>query len=147
MDLWQQLLGEVEAPGPFVQWLHVPSHIGVHGNDTADLLADMGCRRTRLLRKYVTASRAILDNPDKRPQSDPESDLEACPLWTGAEELETKVHPCHSGRRHYGNPPCAHRRWRIMGHLSPQKGHPCQSCRLHFWALPVMPCTGKRESK
>ena len=39
---WQQLLGELEAPGPSVQWLHVPSHIGVRGNDKADLLADMG---------------------------------------------------------------------------------------------------------
>ena len=82
MDLLQQLLGEIETQGSSVQWLQVPSHIGVRGNDNADLLVDMGHRCSPLLRGYVTASKAILDMLDNEPESDPESDVGACPLCT-----------------------------------------------------------------
>ena len=38
VDLWKQLLDEVEAQGSSMQWLHVPSHIGVCRNENADLV-------------------------------------------------------------------------------------------------------------
>ena len=61
MDFWSQILATIEEPGSQVQWLHVPSHIGVVGNDKADLLADMGRRKSPLLRGYVTTSQALMD--------------------------------------------------------------------------------------
>ena len=32
VDLWTQLLHETQSQGTAIQWLHVPSHIGVAGN-------------------------------------------------------------------------------------------------------------------
>ena len=57
VDLWEQLLREIEQAGAAVRWLHVPSHVGIVGNTHADTLADMGCRKSPLLREYVTSAR------------------------------------------------------------------------------------------
>ena len=46
VDLWNQRLHETESQGTAIQWLHVPSHIGVDGNTHADWLADIGRRRS-----------------------------------------------------------------------------------------------------
>ena len=58
VDLWSQILAAIEEAGAQVQWLHVPSHIGVIGNENADVLADMGRRKSPLLRGHITVSRA-----------------------------------------------------------------------------------------
>ena len=55
MDLWTHVLDILEKVGSEVQWLHVPSHIGIRGNEKADTLADEGRRRSPLLRGYVLA--------------------------------------------------------------------------------------------
>ena len=57
MDLWEQLLREIEQAGAAVRLLHVPSHVGIVGNTHADTLADMGRRKSPLLRGYVTSAR------------------------------------------------------------------------------------------
>ena len=55
--LWEQLLQEIEQAGAAVRWMHVPSHVGIVGNTHADTLADMGRRKSPLLRGYVTTAR------------------------------------------------------------------------------------------
>ena len=35
------LLRDLAAAGPNVRWMHVPSHVGIVGNTSADTLADM----------------------------------------------------------------------------------------------------------
>ena len=121
MHLWKQLLDEVEAQGSSVQRLHAPSHIGVRGNENADLLPDTG-RSSLLLRGYATTSRAILDMLDSESQAEEESDLEACLLSACGrrpKESEAKVPPCllcRHGKRRHGNPSCARHSWRTMGH-------------------------------
>ena len=55
VDLWTQVLDIMKKIGYEVQWLHVPSHIGIRGNDKADTMADEGRRRSPLLRGYVSA--------------------------------------------------------------------------------------------
>ena len=57
VDLWEQLLQEITRAGPAVRWLHVPSHVRIHGNTKADTLADTGRRRSPLLKGLVTAAR------------------------------------------------------------------------------------------
>ena len=59
MDVWEQLLHEIELAGPNVRWLHVPSHVGIPGNTKADTLADMGRRRSPLLLGQVAMARRV----------------------------------------------------------------------------------------
>ena len=54
VDLWEQLLREIEQAGAAVRWLHVPSHVGIVENTHVDTLGDMGGRKSPLLRGYVT---------------------------------------------------------------------------------------------
>ena len=68
-----------------MQWQHVPSHIGVWGNENADLLVYMGRRHSPLPKAYVMPSRSILVMLHSESQSDTEFDLEARPLWTETE--------------------------------------------------------------
>ena len=37
---WGGGLEKVDTPSPFLQWLHVPSHVGIHGNEQVDKVAD-----------------------------------------------------------------------------------------------------------
>ena len=75
VDLWTQLLHETESQGTAIQWLHVPSHIGVDGNTHADRLADIGRRCSPLLKAQVTVSLAGGESLDDS-ESEPESDIE-----------------------------------------------------------------------
>ena len=56
VDLWEQLLRKIEQARAAVRWLHVLSHVGIVGNTHADTLADMACRKSPLLRGYVTST-------------------------------------------------------------------------------------------
>ena len=96
MDLWSQILATIEEPGAQVQWLHVPSHIGVVGNDKADLLADMGRRKSPLLRGYVTTSQALMDQRNAEPRSNVDSEVEHPPLWTAEEAIGMHGTPLHT---------------------------------------------------
>ena len=80
VDLWEQLLQEIERAGPAVRWLHVPSHVGIQGNTKADTLADMGRRQSSLLRGLVTAVRR--ENPPSHDELEDVSDLEEVPVWS-----------------------------------------------------------------
>ena len=75
VDLWTQLLQETELQGLVLQWLHVPSHIGIDGNTNAGRLADLGRRRSLLLRGQATVSRTGSDHRDSS-DTEPESDLD-----------------------------------------------------------------------
>ena len=57
VDLWEQFLQVIEQAGTAVLWMHVPSHVGIVGSTHADTLVDMGCRKSPLLRGYVTTAR------------------------------------------------------------------------------------------
>ena len=87
VDLWTQLLHETESQGTSIQWLHVPSHIGVDGNTHADRPADIGRRRSPLLKGQVTVSVAGGESLDES-ESEPESDFEAPVMWTAMEGVE-----------------------------------------------------------
>ena len=84
VDLWTQLLHENESQGTTIQWLHVPSHVGVDGNTLADQLADIGRRHSPVLKGQVTVSLAGGESLDEL-ESEPESDLEALVMWTAME--------------------------------------------------------------
>ena len=57
VDFQEQLLHEIEKGGAIVRWLHVSSHVVERGNAKADTLADMGRRRSPLLKGLVTTAR------------------------------------------------------------------------------------------
>ena len=40
--LWEELLQELEKQGRTIQWVKVPSHVGIEGNSQIDLLANEG---------------------------------------------------------------------------------------------------------
>ena len=84
VDLWEQLLGEIEQAGAAVRWLHVPSHVGIVGNTHADTLADMGRRKSPLLRGYVTSARRPQQEGQAQEQED-ESDLDEPPMFSPEE--------------------------------------------------------------
>ena len=52
-DLWEQLLQAIPTAGPNVQWLHVPSHMGIQGDTNVDTLVDMGHRCSPLLKGHM----------------------------------------------------------------------------------------------
>ena len=72
VDLWTQLLHETESQGTAIQW----PFKGVDGNTHTDRLADIGRRRSPLLKGQVTVSLAGGESLDET-ESEPESDLEA----------------------------------------------------------------------
>ena len=86
-DLWTRLLAETESQGTAAHWVQVPSHVGIEGNEKADVLADIGRRRSPLLRGYATALWAIVNQQDSDVESDVESDMELTPVWTGPERV------------------------------------------------------------
>ena len=77
-DLWEQILQEIASAGPHVKWMYVRSHVGIPGNTKADTLADMGRRRSPLLKGYVTASHQTQNGEEP----EPESDFDEPPLWS-----------------------------------------------------------------
>ena len=84
VDLWEQLLREIEQAGAAVRRLHVPSHVGIVGNTHADTLADMGRRKSPLLRGYVTSARRPRQEDQAHEQED-ESDLDEPPMFSPEE--------------------------------------------------------------
>ena len=49
LELWKQLLAELDNPDREIQWIKVPSHVGIVGNEEADALAETGCLSSPLL--------------------------------------------------------------------------------------------------
>ena len=45
-DLWAQIPELTERHGTEIKWMHVPSRIGMRGNEKADQLADLGRRKS-----------------------------------------------------------------------------------------------------
>ena len=70
VDLWTQVLDILDDIGPEIQWLHVPSHIGICGNEKADSFADEGRRRLPLLRGHVSVGPRTADDDDPPPSPD-----------------------------------------------------------------------------
>ena len=53
VELWKELLTELESPHRTVQWIKVPSHVGIQGNKEADSLAEDGRLNSPLLQQLV----------------------------------------------------------------------------------------------
>ena len=49
VELWKQLLAELDKPDREIQWIKVPSHVGTAGNEEADALAETGRLSSPLL--------------------------------------------------------------------------------------------------
>ena len=64
--------------------MHVPSHVGIVGNTHVDTLADMGRRKSPLLRGYVTTARGSQQEGQAQEQED-ESDLDEPPMFSPEE--------------------------------------------------------------
>ena len=67
VDLWTQMLNILDEIGPEIQWLHVPSHIGIRGNEKADFLANEGRQWSLLLRGHISAGPTVLEEDDPPP--------------------------------------------------------------------------------
>ena len=67
LDLWTRVPDILEIIASEIQWLDVPSHIGIYGNAKADSLADQGRRRSPLLRGHVSASPTMLVDKEHPP--------------------------------------------------------------------------------
>ena len=93
VDLWHQLLSEIAAAGPTTRWLHVPSHVGIVGNSSANTVADMGRRQSPLLAGFVTTARHPMA-AQLEDGLESESDLDEAPLWSpGGEREGTRCTP------------------------------------------------------
>ena len=55
-DLWAQDLELTDRYGTEIKWMHIPSHIGIRGNEQADQLADLGRRKSTLLFGRISVS-------------------------------------------------------------------------------------------
>ena len=53
VELWKELLTELESPHYTVQWIKVPSYVGIQGNEEADSLAEDGRLNSLLLQQSV----------------------------------------------------------------------------------------------
>ena len=51
MELWKELLPELESSRRTVEWIKVPSHVGIQGNKEADSLAEDGRLNNPLLQQ------------------------------------------------------------------------------------------------
>ena len=49
VELWKQLLAELDKSDREIQWIKVPSHVGIVGNEEADALAETGRLSSPLL--------------------------------------------------------------------------------------------------
>ena len=65
-DLWAQILELTEHHGTEVKWMHVPSHIGIRGNEKADQLADLGRRKSPLLFGRISVTPRQDDEEEER---------------------------------------------------------------------------------
>ena len=56
--LWDLLINELDRPGRIVQWVKIPSHVGIEGNVEADRLANLGRESSPLYPKHTTSGPA-----------------------------------------------------------------------------------------
>ena len=124
VDLWEQLLQEIEQAGAAVRWMHVPSHVGIVGNTHADTVANMGRRKSPLLRGYVTTARHPQMEGQAQEQEE-ESDLDEPPMFS-PEEWVADPPPRSPPPPHCETDREPHRYWRLKiapwrprGHVIP----------------------------
>ena len=55
-DLCTQILELIDRYGTEIKWMHIPSHVGIRGNEKADQLADLGRRKSPLLFGRISVS-------------------------------------------------------------------------------------------
>ena len=86
VDLWQQLLEAIQSSFTIFQWVKIPSHVGLHGNDAADELANRG----RLMSPLHQSCKSCRPTPPPpcRWQS-----LYAPPHRRGGRSSETSINP------------------------------------------------------
>ena len=65
-DLWAPILELTERHGTEIKWMHVPSHIGIRGNEKADQLADLGRRKSPLLFGRISVTPRQDDEEEER---------------------------------------------------------------------------------
>ena len=70
-DLWTQVLDLLDTIGAEVQWLRIPSHIGIRGNERADNLADEGRRKSPLLQGLISVGPAEAEHESDDPSPPP----------------------------------------------------------------------------
>ena len=63
-DLWNKVIPLIDAFGPNLQVLHVPSHCSILGNEKADRLADQGLQNSPLLTSPPKARKFALVDID-----------------------------------------------------------------------------------
>ena len=88
VDLWIELFELLDNALASYEWIQVPSHAQVEGNERADALAELGrkssplyakaCRKPQLLHTPVAVS------PPPGPQSRRHQDRKEHPRWTSA---------------------------------------------------------------
>ena len=65
-DLWAQILELTDRYGTEIKWIHIPSHIGIRGNEKADQLADLGRRKSPLLFGRISVAPRREDKEEER---------------------------------------------------------------------------------
>ena len=90
VDLWEEVLSQLDVCGHEVHWIQVPSHIGIDGNHKADELADVGRRTSPLLFGHISVN--MVGRVEGAGDEEEEFD-ELSLLGRGAEESEELQDP------------------------------------------------------
>ena len=90
VDLWEEVLSQLDVCGHEVHWIQVPSHIGIKGNHKADELADVGRRTSPLLFGHISVN--MVGRVEGAGDEEEEFD-ELSLLGRGAEESEELQDP------------------------------------------------------
>ena len=100
MDLWQQLYGKLLSRRGEQEWVNVPSHLDLEGNERADELASEGVQKhgVRLAaegnKDELSLTKAILSQKEttKRQQQRGQSNKGACQSSRRRDEEWKKAH-------------------------------------------------------
>mmetsp|Transcript_137378 Transcript_137378/g.238953 ORF Transcript_137378/g.238953 Transcript_137378/m.238953 type:complete len:201 (-) Transcript_137378:319-921(-) len=77
IPLWEMLIVELDRPGRIVQWVKIPSHVGIQGNVEADRLANIKRKSSPLYPKNARtgpAADCTFQSPCKKRKANIEHD-------------------------------------------------------------------------
>ena len=103
-DLWAQILELTDRYGTEIKWMHIPSHIGIRGNEKADQLADLGRRKSPLLFGRISVSPRLEEEEEERELLEGEASVWGYEEEPPLPEEDCPPTPCRSPRTPQATP-------------------------------------------